>query len=534
MSAPGVLDDSTMLPAEVDVIVVGSGAAALTGAYTAAANGLSVLVLEKTKYLGGTCAYAGAALWLPGNHVLAREGVDDSVEAGVTYIHATVGDRTPQELQETYVRTSAELVAFLDETRAVELEHMPFPDYFEAPGRAKPSGRAIAPKPIAGSTLGAALDLLRPTGGADKFDRDVPRETLTGGQSLIGQLMLALDQTGNADVRIECPMESLVIDDGAVVGVVAGGQQVKAGRGVLVAAGGYDADPVRRHELHDLPTANWSATPVGANTGDALEVLQAAGADVDLLDEAWWAPAVLFPNGRASFLCIVQGGIFVGPDGKRFANESLPYDQMGHELRKQMQEKGADTEFWWLFDSRVEGAPGICEPPLLDLAEFRGTSYLRNAETVEELATLIGVPAGALHDTVDQFNKAAADGTDTEYGRGVDDYDRFFGVGEGPNPVLVPMDQPDFRALRIVLSDLGTKGGARTDESGRVLDTSGSPVRNLYAAGNSAASVAGHVYPGPGTPLGSGMVFGYRAAMAMVGEGPGRDTSRTTGDQQRD
>src|SRR5947208_1821700 len=102
--------EPTPLPAEVDVIVVGSGGAALTGAYTAAAHGLRVLVLEKTGYLGGTSAYSGSGLWLPGNDVLRRGGVSDTVEDGLQYLRATVGDRTPAELQEAYVRTGPELV----------------------------------------------------------------------------------------------------------------------------------------------------------------------------------------------------------------------------------------------------------------------------------------------------------------------------------------------------------------------------------------------------------------------------------------
>ncbi|MGW0176775.1 FAD-binding protein [Rhodococcus sp. NPDC003322] len=510
-----VVDTSTVLPAEVDVVVVGSGAAALTGAFTAAVNGLSVLVLEKTRHLGGTCAYAGAGLWFPGNRVLARSGVDDSAEAGLTYLKSVVGDRTPSDVQEAFVGTGAEVVEFLED-RGLEFQYLPFPDYYDAPGRAKPTGRSICPSPIEGSSLGAGLEYLRPTTGADKFDVDEPRDVLTGGQSLIGQLLLALDKTGNAEIRVESPMESLVREGDTVVGVVAaGGQTVRARRGVLVGAGGYDNDPVRRRELHDVPTTNWTSCPPGGNTGDALEALQAVGAAVDLLDEAWWCPGILFPNGRAAFLPIVRGGIFVGPDGRRFTNESMPYDQAGHNMLAKVREFGQDSEFWWVFDSSKEDAPGVCVPSLV-VDEFVGTPYLRSADTVEGLAAEIGVSVDGLRETIELFNKNASIGIDTEFHRGEDDYDLHFGQGEGPNSQLIPIEHGPFRAVRVVLSDLGTKGGAVTGASAEVRDTDGNTINGLYAVGGSASSVAGNVYPGPGTPIGSGMVFAYRAVNAML------------------
>jgi len=175
---------------------------------------------------------------------------------------------------------------------------------------------------------------------------------------------------------------------------------------------------------------------------------------------------------------------------------------------------GPDTAFWWVFDSRTPSVPGICQPtPHPD--EFRAAGLWRSADTPRELAAEIGVPPEALRETVARFNGFAAAGADPDFHRGEDDYDRFFATGTGPNPALVPLEQGALHAVRIVLGDLGSKGGARIDTSGGVLDGDGRAIPGLYAAGNSAASVAGHVYPGPGVPLGSGMVFAYRAALAM-------------------
>jgi 3-oxosteroid 1-dehydrogenase len=119
--------------------------------------------------------------------------------------------------------------------------------------------------------------------------------------------------------------------------------------------------------------------------------------------------------------------------------------------------------------------------------------------------------------TVRRFNGFAARGVDEDFGRGADEYDTFFAAGEGPNKALVPVDTPPYLAARFVLSDLGTKGGLVTDVAGRVLRTDGAPLPGLYAAGNSAASVFGGVYPGPGAPLGSAMVFASLAVRDLRG-----------------
>ena len=138
------------------------------------------------------------------------------------------------------------------------------------------------------------------------------------------------------------------------------------------------------------------------------------------------------------------------------------------------------------------------------------------ADTLEELAAAIGVPQVALSATVKRFNEYAATGVDEEFGRGGDEYDTFFAGGEGPNPALTPVDRPPYYAARFVLSDLGTKGGLVTDAAGRVLREDGSAIAGLYASGNTAASVFGSVYPGPGAPLGSAMVFASLAVRDML------------------
>ncbi|GAA5050599.1 FAD-binding protein [Thermocatellispora tengchongensis] len=508
-----------------DVVVVGSGGAALTAAYTAAAGGLRTLVLEKTEFFGGTSAYSGSGLWLPGNQALRRAGVEDSVELGLEYFRAVVGDRTPATLQEAYVSTAPELVEFLERDPAIEFEFVPFPDYYAAPGRSG-NGRAIFPKALPAAGLGARLGELRPPISIDQFDVPQDRETLIGGQALVARLLLALDGTGRAELRTSTRLRSLLAEDGRVVGLLAerDGRElrVRALRGVIVAAGGFENNAELRRRLQGLPTADWTSAAPGSNTGDALAALQAVGAATDLFDEAWWCPALLFPNGRAAFTLGVSGGIFVNAAGERFANESLPYDRMGHEIRAGHATGVSHLPTWWIFDGRFENAPGLSQPAP-DPDAFRAAGLWHTAGTLADLAERIGVPADVLGKTVSRFNGFAASGVDADFHRGEDPYDRFFAGGTGPNPCLVPIERAPFHAVQIVLGDLGTKGGARIGVDGQVLGEDGNPIPGLYATGNSAASVAGHVYPGPGVPLGSGMVFGYRAALRL------RETAATAG-----
>ncbi|MCL2583679.1 MAG: FAD-binding protein, partial [Streptosporangiales bacterium] len=403
----------------------------------------------------------------------------------------------------------------------LEFEYGMFPDYFEAPGRVE-NGRDIFPVRIKAAELGDRLAQLRPTIGEDQHGLPERRRTLTGGQALIGRFLLALDATGAAELRTGSRVRELLVEAGRVTGVVTEEQgsvrEIRARKGVIVAAGGWECDDELRAEHHGLPHGEWTSSAPGSNTGDALRALQGAGAAIDLMDEAWWCPATLFPNGRAAFTLGLSGGIVINAAGERFANECLPYDRMGREILRGHATGTSHIPAWLVFDSRFANIPAIAQP-MPDPEAFRAAGLWRTADDLADLAARIEVPEASLEKTVARFNQFAADGTDADFHRGDDPYDRFFAGGGdgGPNPCLVPVDRAPFHALQIVPGDLGTKGGARTDVNGQVLRPDGSPVPGLYAAGNSAASVTGHAYPGPGTPLGSGMVFGYRAARHLAG-----------------
>ncbi|MGG7100399.1 FAD-dependent oxidoreductase [Rhodococcus sp. 24CO] len=508
---------------ECDVIVVGSGGGALTGAYTAAAQGLKTVILEKTARFGGTSAYSGAAIWLAGTSVQERAGIGDSLEKARTYLRALLGDHE-LERQEAFVDTAPAVVELLEKDPNIEFEWRPFPDYYKRPGRMD-SGRAINPINLPCSDIGELRHLIRPEPGIDRAGGAQPEETLIGGRALIGRLLLALEGTGHAVLHNNTPARSLIVDGERVAGVHATNPhgesiRIKAKYGVLLAAGGIEGSSEMRTANKTPGKAQWSMGPQGANTGDLVNAAVEIGAATDLLDEAWWCPGVEMPDGRGAFMVGLRGGIVVDAQGERYLNESLPYDQFGRAMISRDKTTPAVPSYL-VFDSREgEGIlPAISVPEATAAHHLSAGTWVK-ADTIDALANAIGVPAANLSATVARFNDFAKRGTDEDFTRGEDPYDLFFcppsDSGDAPNPALHAISQGPFYAARIVLSDLGTKGGLRTDADGRVLRADGSSIEGLYAAGNTAASLSGRHYPGPGVPLGTAMVFSYRAVEHMV------------------
>ncbi|MFN7244176.1 MAG: FAD-binding protein, partial [Dietzia cercidiphylli] len=411
--------------AEFDVVVVGSGVAALFGAAAAASRGLSTCLVEKTDRFGGTSAYSGGAVWLPGNAVLARDGLEDSVDTGRTYFRAVVGDRTDHDLQDAYLNTGPMVVDFLQDTLGIPTRFQAFPDYFDAPGRQE-VGRSIYPKPIKGEEVGERTGDIRSSVPSDQFGSPEDTARLEGGRAWVARLVLALDGMESAELWLSTAAERLIRDDdGRVVGVEvregSGLRSIRARRGVLVAAGGFERSTELRRRWQRMPTSDWSASHPDTGSGDAVRMFDEVGARLDLLDQSWWCPATLFPNGHAAFTLGFRSGIIVDGAGRRFANELLPYDQMGRRMHARMDD-GAGEEFWFVFDdSEAGGYPAICVPAP-DPEQLRAAGLWHTAATIGELAQAIGIDPDVLAESVTRFNGHAAQGRDDDFGRGEDPY----------------------------------------------------------------------------------------------------------------
>jgi succinate dehydrogenase/fumarate reductase flavoprotein subunit len=503
---PDTAASETAQPTEVDVIVVGSGAGAMTAAVLAARAGLSTLVLEKTALLGGTSAYSGAACWLPGSQVQVRAGVPDSTESARTYLADLLGEYEADR-REAFLTSAPEVVAALESDPAIEFEWRPFPDYFDAPGRVG-GGRSIAPCDLPREEIGGLADLVRPAVDRDRAGLGHPDGPLIQGRALIGRLLLALDRSGNGTVLTGADVTGLVTEGGRVVGVeattAAGPLTFTARRGVILGSGGFERSAELR-ERHGVPgDAAWSMAPAGSNTGAALLAAERLGAATALLDEGWWCPGIAMPDGSASFTLGFNGGLIVDTSGERYANESLPYDRFGRAMASGAGHVPSYVVFGAGTPGKQSRLPAISLPGGTPAEHLEAGTWV-SADTITDLAERIGVPAATLTATVERFNETVTSGAD-EFGRGTDEYDRYF-APQGPGAIT----QGPFTAARLVLADLGTKGGLVTDTEARVLTTAGDVIPGLYAIGNAGASLTGSVYPGPGAPIGTAMAFAARA-----------------------
>ncbi|MDT5017938.1 MAG: 3-oxosteroid 1-dehydrogenase [Mycobacterium sp.] len=502
----------------VDVLVAGS-AGALAGAYTAAREGLSVALVEASNRFGGTFAYSGGGgMWYPCNPVLVRAGCDDTIDEALRYYRSVVGDRTPAELQETYVRGGAALIEYLERDEGFAFKILPWPDYYSSvPGARNDGLRHIVSKAVPDNRLGRFQGQV---GGPLDHERlAVPQpDLLTGGRALVGRFLAAMADNPAVAAHLNTSLVELIVEDGRVVGgvVECEGERrvIRARRGVLLAAGGFEQNDAMRAE-YGVPGAAVDTMGAPANMGMAHRAAIAVGASTDLMDQAWWSPGLVLPDGRAAFALCFTGGIFVNSAGCRFVNESAAYDRLGREIIRAMSDGSVGEHYWMVYDSSAGEQPPIMATNVSfsPTSEYEAAGLWVRADTLDDLAHQIGVPADNLADAVHRFNELARRGDDEDFGRGRESFDRAF-TGDG-SP-LVPIDTPPYRAAAFGVSDLGTKGGLRTDVDGRVLDADDRPILGLYAAGNTMAAVSGETYPGGGNPIGASLLFSHRAALHMA------------------
>ncbi|TNM48134.1 FAD-dependent oxidoreductase [Nocardioides albidus] len=542
---------------EVDLLVVGAGAGGMTAALTGALSRLDTLLVEKAATYGGTTALSGGGIWVPNNPTLERAGVTDPEERVVEYLeHITRGTVGRDRLQ-AYAHHGPRMFRMF-EKKAKHLEFTWCPGYSdyhpEAPG-GRPEGRSIECPPfdmhrlgeLAHTQRGSAmkvpggliitsadyvhLNMITRTwrgrwralklGVKSNLNRLRRRQMVSLGQALVARLRISLRDAG-VPVWLETPLLDLVRDeDGTVVGAVVerdgAPYRIRARRGVIVASGGFDHNEAMRKE--HLPEVGRADVSGGAdtNTGDGIQIGHAAGGALDLMDDAWWMPAVRKPDGRVHSLVSersIPNSVILSPKGERFTNEASPYVTFVH-----AQIAHGHPYLWFVMDQTARRRyPFGAVVPGADLPQAwydAGTAH--KAATLDELARLTGMDAATLEASIGRWNGIVASGKDTDFGRGESAYDRYYGDPTLPNPVLGTVANAPYYAVRIEAGDLGTKGGLVTDAHGRVLDADGAAVTGLYATGNVAASVMGNDYAGAGATIGPAMVFGYLAALHAAG-----------------
>jgi 3-oxosteroid 1-dehydrogenase len=508
---------------QCDVLVVGSGAGALAGALLAATAGLRTIVIEKTDLFGGTTAYSGGGLWIPLSGPNERAEVSDSRAAVDLYLDGTVGQER-RELRDAYLDNGPDVIEVLERNPWLEFEWRPFPDYFCEVEGAQTDGRSIYALNFDATGHEDVVANLRLPLPAEKGGWKEPFPLMIGGRAFLARLLVALGETDAVLLR-ETEMEELIVEGGRVVGARATNNgdpvTIRAERGVLLAAGGFERNDDLRHAHQDPLGADWTLGAPG-NTGKALTAAQKAGAATGLLEECWWGPGLMLPDGSPSFRLFERGkpgSIMVNGAGVRFANETWPYDRLGRAMVDGQRSGVSHMPCWFIADQAHVDKYGFAatRPGKEVSADWFDSGVVVKAYTLDDLAAVIDVPPEALQRTVEEWNAAAAGGKDPLFGRGELAFDRFFGDPTvAPNPCIGPLTEGPFWAWKVMPADLGTKGGIQTDAQGRALKEDGSVLPGLYAAGNTMRSWTNHCYPGPGSPIGSCLVFSALAVRDMV------------------
>lgn len=541
-----------------DVIVVGAGAAGLSAALTASTEGLSVVVLEKTELFGGTTSLSGGVLWIPNNHLMKNAGVSDSSAEALTYLKHNVGNRVALAKLESFVEHSPKMLARMTQHGFLDVMTFDgFPDYrAETPG-GKQGGRSVEPRVFSGSRLRNLSGLRRrglrpPVVGTmtelrnlaeirsnfSKFLRAwkvLPRNLLgrltgrqyqSSGGGLVAWLMHGLERQG-VPLWLNCRLDKVTTDAGRIDGVIAtkDGETVtlKARKGVILAAGGFDHNRAMREEHFGRHGGADNSSGSPGNEGDTVSAVSELPVAFDLMDDAWWAPTCLLPDKGPQIVIFERGKpgqIIVSREGRRFANEAQPYADLVRAMFDADRVGLMTLPSFMIFDQRYRDSYPLADMmPGITPERHLKSGFLKRADTIEALAEECGIDPAGLQSTLARFNEMAEVGVDEDFKRGEFAFDQFSGDDAmQPNNCLAPILKPPFYAMEIHAGDLGTRGGLLTNEFAQVLDKESHVLEGLYAAGNCAACVMGNFYPGAGGTIGPAMTYGYLAALHAAGQ----------------
>ncbi|MBK9588062.1 MAG: FAD-binding protein [Sphingomonadales bacterium] len=553
---------------EVDVIVVGSGAGGLLSALVAAHHHADVLVVEKEKLWGGTSATSGAGIWIPASDQARAAGFEDDTAEAFKYVRKLSADNVPDANIKAYVENASAMLRWVTANTEIEYQAFPYPDYHaEEPGGSPSGFRTHMPLPIDGRKLGRDVETLRFASPAASmfgylnwhFDEtyimlfrargwqwhlakslarywfDWPfrfksrkDRRLTLGNALLGGLRLAANEK-NIPVWLEAPLIELVSEKGQVTGALIRRKgkeiRIRARKGVILAAGGFDKNQEMRDANAPLYRNAQLSGGTAGNTGDSIRAAIGVGADTMNMHSAWAAPVFYVPGEDRGRLCTIEralpGCLMVNQSGDRYLNEAASYHVVGQQMAKREADHGDASPSWFVFDYRYRHSYPVgpllpLMPDWLQRGEVR--SILKKGRTVEELAIAMGVDPARLVATMTRYNEFAAKGEDPDFRRGEAAYDKMYGdPSVTPNPCLRPLVKAPYFAMPIYPGDIGTNGGLKTNHLAQVVGTDGKPISGLYAIGNNAASAMGESYPGAGVTIGPALTFGYIAAKQITG-----------------
>ena len=490
---------------EFDVVVIGAGAAGLSAAITVATqgDGVTSLLAGKEGMPNGNSPYcAGDFSWTT------------DTEGYYTYLKNLAGEHTttPDEVLRVFANGLGRVKDWVIDLGALEEEMQLLPNGTKD----DPACNVDVVWPELEGSYAHAMCTI---GG---IVRDEPDFQLKGAPHIQTFLLdTANDHSDIITYRTNCPMEELVQDaSGRIVGAVIDGKNVKANKGVIMCCGGFENDPALKENTFGVSTIV-PAAGIG-NTGDGHRACMKIGADfwhMSGLAGMWLHPRDL---DNTKFTSVVVGGprvkkygITVGLNGRRFymdfdaltSNGGKPY---ASDLRTNVGMRYGHTNFggawpwqampadggWFIFDQAgfEAGALPASSDPVAD-------RYAYSAESIEELAAQIDVPAEELVSTVSQWNEFCERGEDAAFHR--------------PEDTLTPILTAPFYAQFCAPTLLNTDGGPVRSAKGEVMDPYGNPIPGLFSAGE-FGSLWGHFYQGSGN-IAECLIFGRIAAESAMG-----------------
>ncbi|WP_327439617.1 FAD-dependent oxidoreductase [Pseudomonas donghuensis] len=557
---------------ECDVLVIGSGAAGLAAAVTAAWHGEKVIVVEKDPVFGGATAWSGGWMWVPCNPLAQRAGIIEERAQPRSYLEHELGERFDAPMIDAFLEAAPNMVSFFE--RHTQLQ---FADgngiadiHGNTPG-AGTGGRSVIAAPydgrqvskkllkrlrktlretsfmgmpiMAGKDLGAFLTLTRSLRSLLHVSKRFSRHLLdlathgralqlVNGVALVARLAKSAEDLGVL-LWESAPARQLIQDQGRVSGAVIetarGPIRIHARKAVVLAAGGFANDIARRKAMFPrTPTGHehLALPPLGVN-GDGLRLGESVGGQVadDLHSPVAWAPVSRVPHTDGSighFPHIIDrakpGIIGVLANGKRFVNEADGYYDYVSAMVAQA--PGDKVESWLICSHAFQRryGLGISRPFPLPVQPLIKSGYLKAGDSLEALARVCGIDPQGLVATVAEYNLHARNGEDPQFGRGSTPYNRKQGDAlHGPNPCVAPIEQGPFYAVKVEPGCFGTFAGLRTNANAQVLDEHQQAITGLYAVGSDMASImAGH-YPAGGINLGPAATFGYIAGRHIAG-----------------
>lgn len=529
-----------------DVIVVGSGAAALSAAAGSLSAGASVVILEKGPVVGGTTACSGGVAHIYANAVMKAEGIEDPRNDALAYMArvSRPGAYDPEaptmglppadfELLETYYDAGAAVIERLAATGAVRMaapwrswDGQMFPDYYEFEENKALRGRG--------------LQAVAPDGGAGN------------GSELVRQLAGFAARRG-APVRLGQRVVDLILVAGAVRGVVVDDgshcRRITARQGVVFGSGGFAHDPALRGRFLPAPVAGGSAVPT--NTGDLVPMATRAGSSFGPMHHGWWNQQVLesvddYAHAVLDVWAVPGDGmVMVNRLGLRAVDEKREYESRGRVHHVFENDEYVNRVMFMIYDRRtalrfagrypippagaiaehVVSGPGVAG--LTEALRRRLAGPLRAAmpDGVAPVELVDGF-SDRLLATIQRFNQIAERGDDDQFGRGSKAVELAFHGPPAPdnrlpNPLMHPLDPGgDLFAIALVGTAFDTNSGPLIGRHGEVLGPNG-PIPGLFGAGNCVDAVFGEGYPGGGSTIGPGMVFGFRAGVAAARAVPG-------------